>query len=130
MAGDIECAAAFTELTMIRISRGKEALALNGSCVVNTTKGEVIIISTSVGPRAYVAVCPHRGAPLSAAVIIEGVLVCPWHRALYSIQDGKRLGGPEGGPLDGVQISVSGADLILPTCEAAPGRKESDERCR
>ncbi len=32
--------------------------------------------------------CQHLGAPLSEAIIEDGCLVCPWHRALISLDDG------------------------------------------
>ncbi|MFP3847262.1 FAD-dependent oxidoreductase [Pseudomonas sp. W5-01] len=38
--------------------------------------------------RAFQAFCPHAGAPLADGAICNGHLICPWHKAEFSIDDG------------------------------------------
>lgn len=41
--------------------------------------------------RALSAECPHKGAPLEKGVVCGDRLVCPWHKAIFSIEDGRLL---------------------------------------
>lgn len=41
--------------------------------------------------RALAGECPHKGAPLEKGVVCDNQLVCPWHKAIFSIQDGRLL---------------------------------------
>lgn len=38
--------------------------------------------------HAFQAFCPHAGAPLADGAICNGHLICPWHKAEFSIDDG------------------------------------------
>lgn len=65
------------------------------------------IVLVNGEPRAFGLMCPHRGGPLEKGVIRVGlnsggpgaraldpqhcVLVCPWHKWEYSLQDGHAL---------------------------------------
>jgi len=45
------------------------------------------------------AVCPHRGAPLEDALVVDGCLECPWHASRFRIGDGALIRGPAAMPL-------------------------------
>lgn len=36
--------------------------------------------------------CPHKGAPLSAGKVHDGVVVCPWHGFRFDLRTGKAVG--------------------------------------
>ncbi|MBC2875416.1 MULTISPECIES: Rieske (2Fe-2S) protein [Streptomyces] len=38
--------------------------------------------------------CPHRGAPLAAALVTGTFLECPWHGATFDLRTGHRVRGP------------------------------------
>lgn len=38
--------------------------------------------------RAFAATCPHKGAPLEQGTLCAGKLVCPWHKAVFDLNDG------------------------------------------
>ncbi len=40
--------------------------------------------------------CPHRGQPLHAASIADGVIECPSHRYQFALGDGRLLRATEG----------------------------------
>lgn len=42
--------------------------------------------------RALSAECPHKGAPLEKGVVCGDRLVCPWHKAIFSIEGGQSAG--------------------------------------
>jgi NADPH-dependent 2,4-dienoyl-CoA reductase/sulfur reductase-like enzyme/nitrite reductase/ring-hydroxylating ferredoxin subunit len=37
---------------------------------------------------AYQGLCPHAGAPLAEGAVCQGRLVCPWHKASFSVASG------------------------------------------
>ncbi|MDQ2756880.1 MAG: Rieske 2Fe-2S domain-containing protein, partial [Actinomycetota bacterium] len=52
-------------------------------------------------PQGIVAIgdrCTHRGAPLHEGDIEDGCVVCPWHAAKFSLDDGSVLRGPASRP--------------------------------
>ncbi len=51
-------------------------------------------------------VCPHRGGPLSDGVVLEGLLVCPWHGWQFDPMTGKS-----------VQVANTGVELYRITIE-------------
>lgn len=58
-------------------------------------EGELwLVVETSGGTRVLSARCPHRGAPLEDGLVCEGLLVCPWHRSVFSVETGQVLSGP------------------------------------
>ncbi|MDL4913491.1 MAG: FAD-dependent oxidoreductase [Enterobacterales bacterium endosymbiont of Blomia tropicalis] len=50
---------------------------------------EVLLIRDGESVHAYQAKCPHAGAPLEQGAICGDKLVCPWHKAVFQIADGK-----------------------------------------
>ena len=47
--------------------------------------------------------CPHRGAPLQDGYVVEDVLVCSWHRSVFSLLDGHAVSGPA---TQGIELSL------------------------
>lgn len=60
---------------------------------------QLLVVKTEAGVSVVSAVCPHRGAPLVEGFVVEGVIVCPWHRSMFDLETGAPLGGPCGQPL-------------------------------
>lgn len=44
--------------------------------------------------RAFTAECPHAKAPLDEGAICNGRVVCPWHKSVFSLDDGAVLEPP------------------------------------
>lgn len=53
---------------------------------VNETK--ILLIRQGDDVIALEATCPHSGAPLEKGALCEGKLICPWHKSVFSIEDG------------------------------------------
>lgn len=49
---------------------------------------DVVLIRRGESVRAYQATCPHAGAPLEQGAICDGKLICPWHKAVFNLDDG------------------------------------------
>lgn len=49
---------------------------------------EVILIRQGDLVHAYQAHCPHEGAPLDEGALCGGLLVCPWHKAAFAVDEG------------------------------------------
>ncbi len=62
-----------------------------GALTVDFFGREVLALKTGGKPKAITNVCMHLGGPLQR----EGdKLVCAWHTAEFSVEDGQHLKGP------------------------------------
>ncbi|MCA1179054.1 MULTISPECIES: FAD-dependent oxidoreductase [unclassified Pantoea] len=50
---------------------------------------DVVLIRDGERVQALQAKCPHAGAPLEQGAICGDKLVCPWHKAVFQLRDGK-----------------------------------------
>ncbi|MFT4272735.1 MAG: FAD-dependent oxidoreductase [Pantoea sp.] len=55
------------------------------------TVGDKDILLIRAGDRVHAlqAKCPHAGAPLEQGAVCGDELVCPWHKAVFGIEDGR-----------------------------------------
>lgn len=60
---------------------------------------QLLVLQTETGTHVVSAVCPHRGAPLIEGFVVEGMIVCPWHRSIFELETGAPISGPCGQPL-------------------------------
>jgi Ferredoxin subunits of nitrite reductase and ring-hydroxylating dioxygenases len=51
--------------------------------------------------------CRHEGGPLSAGVLIEHTVTCPWHGWTYDVRSGKSIV-----PLVGLRIATYPVEII------------------
>ncbi|SPO55584.1 protein of unknown function [Pseudomonas sp. JV551A1] len=49
---------------------------------------EIILIRQGDQVHGYQGNCPHEGAPLNEGVVCGGLLVCPWHKAAFAVDEG------------------------------------------
>lgn len=52
---------------------------------------DVVLIRQGQSVQAFQAKCPHAGAPLDQGAICDGKLICPWHKAVFNLQDGHMI---------------------------------------
>ncbi|MEG3133576.1 FAD-dependent oxidoreductase [Rouxiella sp. T17] len=64
------------------------ALENNQLKQVEIGETKIVLVRQGDSVHAYQANCPHAGAPLEKGAICEGKLVCPWHKAVYDLEDG------------------------------------------
>jgi NADPH-dependent 2,4-dienoyl-CoA reductase/sulfur reductase-like enzyme/nitrite reductase/ring-hydroxylating ferredoxin subunit len=50
---------------------------------------DVVLIRDDERVQAFQAKCPHAGAPLEQGAVCGDKLICPWHKAVFQLQDGK-----------------------------------------
>jgi nitrite reductase/ring-hydroxylating ferredoxin subunit len=61
----------------------------------------IAVFRTDVGWHGCDDLCPHAEAPLSDGWIEDGCVVCPWHGARFSLENGEALTPPA---VSGVRI--------------------------
>ncbi|WP_176506298.1 FAD-dependent oxidoreductase [Pseudomonas urethralis] len=49
---------------------------------------EMILVRQGDQVHAYQGNCPHAGAPLEEGVVCGGLLICPWHKAAFAVDEG------------------------------------------
>ena len=57
--------------------------------------------------------CRHQGGPLSAGVLIEDTVTCPWHGWTYSVRTGKAIVPPIGIRVPTYAVRVDGEDVYV-----------------
>jgi len=50
---------------------------------------DVVLIRDDERVQAFQAKCPHAGAPLEQGAVCGDKLICPWHKAVFQLQDGQ-----------------------------------------
>lgn len=92
---------------------------------------EIILVRQGQQVRAYQANCPHAGAPLDEGVVCAGLLVCPWHKAAFAVDDGAVCEPPALADLRRYQVLLKGDQVWVddqPLAAVEPPR-HSDARC-
>ena len=95
---------------------GVEDLGSSQVAVVEETPHGALAVGISAGnPFAVSNRCRHLFASLgNGHVTEEGCLQCPWHAALYDVDTGKMVRGPQGAfkPLAGAVKATTGARAL------------------
>ena len=93
-----------------------EDLGSSQVAVVEETPHGALAVGISAGnPFAVSNRCRHLFASLgNGHVTEEGCLQCPWHAALYDVDTGKMVRGPQGAfkPLAGAVRATAGARAL------------------
>jgi nitrite reductase/ring-hydroxylating ferredoxin subunit len=62
---------------------------------------------------AFSDVCRHEGGPLSAGVLIDDTVTCPWHGWAYNVRTGKAIVPPVGIRIPTYAVRVEGEDVFV-----------------
>ena len=62
---------------------------------------------------AFGDTCRHEGGPLSAGVLIEDTVTCPWHGWTYSVRTGKAIVPPVGIRIPTYEVRVEGEQVLV-----------------
>jgi nitrite reductase/ring-hydroxylating ferredoxin subunit len=57
--------------------------------------------------------CRHEGGPLSAGVLIDDTVTCPWHGWTYSVRTGKAIVPPIGLRIPTYEVRIDGEDVFV-----------------
>jgi cytochrome P450/nitrite reductase/ring-hydroxylating ferredoxin subunit len=80
--------------TFIRVASVSE-LKGAGPFALSANGADVVLVRTGEGWRAFDGRCPHQGALLGEGELDGDALVCRNHRWRFSVDSGRREGGPE-----------------------------------
>lgn len=88
-------------------------LKAEGRLVVEAEGYPVLLVHDRAGVSATYGLCPHRGAPLGDGYVLEGHVVCSWHRSVFRLSDGENVAGPARCPLPVLALEIDGDDILL-----------------
>lgn len=78
-----------------RIDAGEAASLREGEGRALVVDGRPVAVWRVDGVlRAYAGACLHRGGPLAAGHVRDGVVTCPWHWWRYDLRTGSLVGAP------------------------------------
>ena len=80
------------------------------------------ILLTRVGGLCHAVSgrCPHAGAPLAQGVLAGNVVICPWHKAAFSVVDGRHLEPPAVDDLQPAAVREADGWILLEPEAIAP----------
>jgi apoptosis-inducing factor 3 len=95
--------------------------------------GSLKIVLLRAGERvyAYQGECPHAQAPLDEGVVCNGRLICPWHKAMFTVEDGQVCEPPALSGLTRYPVKVVDGDVLVDDQPLAPIEvaRPADSRC-
>ncbi|MCU1752009.1 FAD-dependent oxidoreductase [Pseudomonas sp. 6D_7.1_Bac1] len=95
--------------------------------------GSLQIVLLRAGERvyAYQGECPHAQAPLDEGVVCNGRLICPWHKAMFTVEDGQVCEPPALSGLTRYPVKVIDGDVQVDDQPLAPNEvaQAPDSRC-
>jgi apoptosis-inducing factor 3 len=98
------------------------AVEIEGQSVLLVRDGETV--------HALGATCPHAGGPLAEGVRCGDRLVCPWHKATFSLNTGTVLEPPAMDPLPRHQVRIANGRVLVTLAEVTRSEVASgDDRC-
>lgn len=72
----------------------------------------VVITQPAAGDfKGFSSICTHQGCPVTS--VSDGLIHCPCHGSVFSIEDGSVQGGPAPAPLPAVALTVNGDKISL-----------------
>ena len=74
---------------------------------------KILLIRDGDMVRAFGAECPHAGAPLGEGAVCDGRIICPWHKASFSLRDGALLEPPALEGLTRYPVTVEGGAVLV-----------------
>lgn len=87
----------------------------------------VAIFHTDDGFVAIDDACTHRGEPLSAGEVVDGILTCRYHGARFELDTGKCLGRPGRGDVGRHEVRISGDDVEVRLGEVRSRPPDDDD---
>jgi nitrite reductase/ring-hydroxylating ferredoxin subunit len=66
-------------------------LAQTGHLIVESERGELCVVFDGEHYFALDNNCPHMGSQIHRGTIVNGKIICPWHRARFDLKSGKSL---------------------------------------
>jgi len=109
-----------------------EDFPASGLREVEVAGEKLLLIRRGDAVTAIAATCPHAGAPLAEGVLHGGSVICPWHKAAFSVRTGKRLEPPAVDDLPAYQLDILDGDIFLAEDQPGPpprGAAPVDHRC-
>ncbi len=84
---------------------------------------DVILTRQDGEYRAFGGVCTHHGAPLEDGITEGGCVMCPWHHAEFSLENGEMKNYPAFDDLEEFDVEVRKDEVIVKIPQGAAGRK-------
>jgi nitrite reductase/ring-hydroxylating ferredoxin subunit len=80
--------------TFTRVAKASD-LDGAGPFALSAGGADIVLLKAGWRWRAFEGRCPHQGALLGEGELDGGALVCRNHRWRFSVESGRREGGPE-----------------------------------
>ncbi|MFJ2320814.1 FAD-dependent oxidoreductase [Pseudomonas sp. NPDC087817] len=72
---------------------------------------KIVLLRAAGELRAFQGECPHADAPLADGALCNGHLICPWHKAVFRVEDGALCEPPALDSLKRYPLELRGEDI-------------------
>ena len=81
---------------------------------------QVLLVCTAGRLHAVGGTCPHAGAKLHEGVLHRGTVVCPWHKAAFSLADGACVAAPAVDAVPSYRVREDSGRLLVDLAPVVP----------
>lgn len=104
----------------VRVARVRDVPAGTGRTVLAHGK-RLALFHDGDGFYALDDLCPHRGASLGEGILLNGVVICPWHQWTFDVRTGVNPRAPEiGVPRYAARCDGEAIEIEIPDDPAGP----------
>ena len=90
--------------------------------------GPKVLLTRQQGQvHAFAPNCPHYGAPLEKAKVLNGKLICPWHHACFKLDSGHLCEPPALDDLPAFAVREAGGRILVQVPENPPASTDKPE---
>lgn len=97
-------------MTFIKVAKTDELMSGQNK-VLDLGARALVVFNVNGKLYAIDERCPHKGGPLGEGSVDGLVVKCPWHGAVFSLEDGHGVSGPCGNGVNCYSVKTSGSDI-------------------
>jgi nitrite reductase/ring-hydroxylating ferredoxin subunit len=116
----------------MEVDIGAEADFPEGMSAVEIGDRPILVTRLNGVCHAVGNICPHAGAKLNEGTLRQEFVVCPWHKAEFSVITGRTTEPPAVDDLPRYQLRVANGRLLLddaPPSQPLQAPSDPDRRC-
>jgi NADPH-dependent 2,4-dienoyl-CoA reductase/sulfur reductase-like enzyme/nitrite reductase/ring-hydroxylating ferredoxin subunit len=120
-----------SEISRVAVLGRVDDFPASGLREVEVDGQTILLVKRGDEVSAIQGICPHAGASLAAGVLDGERVICPWHKAAFSVRTGACVAPPAVDDLKAFDIEIVDGDIVLGRARAPETLEKAatDARC-